>query len=131
VILEVSERARQAIEYAKRLVDGANTMPNDHTERQWEQRFYKTLRRHGLTQGACGASSHGLRHAYAQERYAQITGFEPSVKFDSTEAFRGNAERIAGEDWKKCDSDAREVLKVELGHGRDRMDVISQYIGRS
>jgi hypothetical protein len=101
------------------------------TEREWEQRFYRTLHRHGLTKSACGASSHGLRHAYAQERYAQITGFEPSVKFDSQEAFRENAERIAGEEWKKLDSDAREVLKAELGHGRDRMDVISQYIGRS
>jgi len=131
VILEISQKARQAIEYAKKMVDGTNTMPNDHTERQWEQRFYDTLRKHDLTKRACGASSHGLRHAYAQERYAQITGFEASVKFDSVETFRENAERIAGEDWEKLDSDAREVLKVELGHGRDRMDVISQYIGRS
>ncbi|MBW2329673.1 MAG: hypothetical protein JRF30_01780 [Deltaproteobacteria bacterium] len=100
-------------------------------ERAWEHKFYEAFHRYGLTQGACGASSHGLRHAYAQERYAHITGFEPSVKFDSGEAFRQNAERIAGEGWKKRDSDAREVLKVELGHGRDRMDVISQYIGRS
>ena len=53
------------------------------------------------------------------------------MKFDSVETFRENAERIAGEDWKKRDCDAREVLKVELGHGRDRMNVISQYIGRS
>lgn len=131
MILEVSERAKQAIDYAKRIVDGTNTMPNDKTEREWEQRFYRTLHRYGLTQSACGASSHGLRHAYAQERYAQITGFQPSVKFDSGEAFRENAERLAGDGWKKLDSDAREVLKVELGHGRDRMDVISQYIGRS
>jgi len=94
MILEVSERAKQAIEYAKHMVDGTNTMPNDKTEREWEQRFYRTLHRYGLTQSACGASSHGLRHAYAQERYAQITEFQPSVKFDSQEAFRENAERL-------------------------------------
>lgn len=64
-------------------------------------------------------------------RYAQITGFQPSVKFDAGEDFRENAERLAGDGWKKLDSDAREVLKAELGHGRDRMAMISQYIGRS
>ncbi|MBW1794108.1 MAG: hypothetical protein JRJ38_06705 [Deltaproteobacteria bacterium] len=122
--------AKQAIESARHVVDGTNAISNN-MERAWEQRFYKTLHRHGLTQSACGAASHGLRHAYAQERYAHITGFQPSVKFESGEAFRENAERVAGEEWKKLNSDAREVLKVELGHGRDRMDVISQYIGRS
>lgn len=34
MILEVSERAKQAIDYAKHIVDGTNTMPNDHTERK-------------------------------------------------------------------------------------------------
>gem|GEM_PF-4742227 len=61
----------KAIEYTRHMVDGTNTMPNNNTERAWEQRFYKTLHRYGLTKSACGASSHGLRHAYAQERYAQ------------------------------------------------------------
>lgn len=131
VILEVSERAKQAIDYATRMVDGTNTMPNHMTEAQWERQFYKTIRLHGLSHNSCGASSHGLRHAYAQERYTQITGFQPSVKLNSGEAFTENAERVAGEGWKKLDSHAREVLKVELGHGRDRMDVISQYIGKS
>ena len=96
---------------------------------QWERHFYETLRSHGLSQDKCGASSHGLRHAYAQARYEQITGFSLRCKFESSESFRANAERTADEDWSKADQDARQIIKAELGHGPDRDDVMAQYLG--
>jgi len=129
IIHHVSAQAKEAIAYAKSVGSGKNTIPNDLTERQWERHFYKTLRFHGLSQDACGASSHGLRHAYAQARYEEITGFEPRCKFDSCESFRPNAERTAGVDWSKVDQDARQIIKAELGHGPDRDDVMAQYLG--
>jgi len=129
IIHDPSQGAKEAIAYAKSVLSGKNTIPNNMTERQWEWHFYKTLRFHGISQEACGASSHGLRHAYAQARYEQITGFEPRCRFDSYESFRANAERTAGEDWSKADEDARQIIKAELGHGPDRDDVMAQYLG--
>ena len=37
--------------------------------------------------------------------------------------------RIAGEGWRKLNQDARQIIKAELGHGPDRDDVVSQYLG--
>jgi len=133
MILDVSDRAKAAIEYARQLGDGrhGNTMPREMSERQWERLYYRTLARIGLTKSKAGASSHGLRHAYAQERYHQITGFHCRTKFGSQDEFRAAAHNVAGVHWAKLDHEARQILKIELGHGPDRDDVVSQYIGSS
>ena len=131
MIEQISERGREAIGYAKSVLSGKNTMTDGKTERQWEGRFNRTVRAHGISKDKCGASPHGLRHAYAQERYAMLTGFEAPVKFDSKESFLANAQLVAGEKWKDLDGDARLQIKEELGHGPDRDDVVSQYLGSS
>ena len=131
IIEQVSERGQRAIDYAKKVMSGKNTMPPDKTERQWNGRYSRTVRAHGLTKNSSGYTSHGLRHAYAQERYAQLSGFEPRAQFDSQAEFRAAAEQAAGPAWKGMDRDARLQLKTELGHGPDRDDVVSQYIGSS
>lgn len=133
VILVVSDKGREAIEYARQVGDGrhGNTMPREKSERQWESLYYRSLARMGLTKSKAGASSHGLRHAYAQERYRQITGFECRAKFGSQEEFRAAARNAAGADWARLDHDARQILKPEMGHGPDRKDVVSQYLGSS
>ena len=77
----------------------------------------------------CGASSHGCRHAYAQDRFESITGFKAPCKFETKAEFRQNAENIAGKEWRKLNQDARQIIKAELGHGPDRDDVVSQYLG--
>ena len=45
------------------------------------------------------------------------------------EKYRKNAIKIAGERWRKLNQDARQIIKAELGHGPDRDDVVSQYLG--
>jgi len=133
VILVVSDKGWEAIEYARQVGDGrnGNIMPREMSERQWNSLCYRILRRNGVTIAKAGASSHGLRHAYAQERYRQITGFECRAKFGSQEEFRAAARNAAGTDWARLDHDARQVLKPEMGHGPDRKDVVSQYLGSS
>lgn len=74
---------------------------------------------------------HAFRHSYAQDRYEQISGFQCRVQFDSKEDFIKSAHLCEGENWKEKDREARLILKAELGHGPDRDDVISQYIGSS
>ena len=70
-----------------------------------------------------------MRHAWAQERYQAITGFAPPAKFQSREDYRAEAARIGGQAWRRLDRDARLIIKSEMGHGPDRNDVVSQYLG--
>jgi hypothetical protein len=51
------------------------------------------------------------------------------VKFDSVEAFHANTEESAGRNWSVLDQEARSLIKAELGHGADRDDVVSVYLG--
>ena len=127
IIHHVSSEARTAIGHAKAFISGSNTMTYGMAERQWNTLFYSPIREHGISKAACGASSHGLRHGYAQERYHQIAGFAAPVKFDTVEAFRAYAEKLAGMDWRKFDQEARSLVKTELGHHRN--DVVSIYVG--
>ncbi len=129
MIHHVSEKGREVIKYVRSVAQGTNTMARGMTERQWNGLFYRTLKEHGITKGQAGASAHGLRHAYAQQRYEQITGFAPPVKFASRQDFKINAEHTAGANWRNLDRDARLIIKGELGHGPDRDDVTSQYLG--
>ena len=131
ILQHISDQAKAAIAYAKTVLSGANTISNGMTERQWNNLYYRTIREHRISKEICGASSHGLRHAYAQERYQSLTGFDAPVKFTSKEEFRSNAMQVAGNEWKKLDQDCRLLLKGELGHGPDRDDVISVYVGSS
>ncbi len=130
VLLDVSPNARAAIEFARSLVTSRGSLiPADMREAQWRKLVYSTLARLGITRAGAGASMHGNRHHYAQARYQQLTGFPPPCKFPDKEAFRTNAERMAGAAWLKLDQDARQIIKVELGHGPDRDSVVSQYLG--
>jgi len=124
-----SENAMKAIEYAKTVLSGKNVMPGHMSERQWEKKVYRIIRKYGISRREANASSHGLRNLYARERYERITGFKPPCKFESKADFKVNAERSAGNHWRKFDRDARQILMTELGHGPDRNDVISQYTG--
>jgi site-specific recombinase XerC len=76
--------------------------------------YKNAIKRCGLGKG------HGLRHAYAQQRYFELTGWQCSVK--------GGFKRcqLKGKD-KLMDEVARMTISKELGHGR--IDVVAQYLG--
>lgn len=115
-----------AINEARRIVSRhGNLMPDGTTERAWEKMAYAMARAAGISKAVCGASLHGLRHAYAQERYAGITGFRSA----SAGGTLAEATEIAGTAWRQLDSDARLLIKSELGHGPDRDDVVARYLG--
>ncbi len=115
-----------AIQDACRFVSRyGNLMPDGMGERSWEKKAYELACAAGISKAACGASLHGLRHAYAQERYAGITGF----KCASAGGTLADAKETAGDGWRQLDSDARLIIKSELGHGPDRDDVVARYLG--
>lgn len=65
---------------------------------------------------------HGLRHAYAQERYRELTGWAAPVAGGPS-----NAELVkTGR--KDADRAARLEISRELGHGREQITVV--YLGR-
>ena len=64
---------------------------------------------------------HGLRHAYAQKRYLDLTGWECPAKGGPT------YKELTIEE-KEFDVLAREQISIDLGH--DRVDVVSQYCGK-
>lgn len=99
------------------------------TERQWRDKIYAVIRPLGLSRAACGASTHGLRHAYAQERYRLLTGFEAPAACESREQFLAQAAVLGGEDWREKDELARCAIREEMGHSADR-DIDRQYLGR-
>ncbi len=64
---------------------------------------------------------HGLRHAYAQNRYEELTGWQcPAV--DGPESKALTPEQL------KADREARLIISRELGHEREA--VVGAYIGR-
>jgi integrase len=124
---EPTERQQAAIDAIRPWMSERwhNSMPDGMREKTWEDRAYSLATAVGVTKEACGASFHGLRHAYAMERYESLTGFRSPSVGGSVEEAKG----IAGDGWKKLDQDARNLLKAEMGHGPDRDTIVSTYIG--
>lgn len=127
-----SPGAQTAIKYADQvraeLGNKRNTIPSTMSERQYRNYYSKAVSGAGLTR-ANGGTSHGNRHAWAQDRYRSLTGFNARVEFKTREEFVAAATSVAGPEWAKIDQDARLQIKSELGHGPDRDDVVSQYLG--
>ena len=92
----------------------ASTMDPAKTLAQWKNRYYTVLRACGITR-AEGITSHGLRHAYANDRYADLAG-EPSP-------VRGGATSN-----RETDQAARLEVAEELGHSRE--SITTHYLGR-
>ena len=64
---------------------------------------------------------HGLRHAYAQNRYFELTGrLAPAAP--------GGKPRQLRRDERPLDREARDIISEELGHGREQITAL--YLGR-
>jgi site-specific recombinase XerD len=63
---------------------------------------------------------HGLRHAYAQRRYKELTGWEAPIN-------GGPPSKDFTPEQKEIDRQARMVLTEELGHGR--VQIVKNYCG--
>lgn len=109
----------------------ASIIPAGYREEQWRGYVYRTVRQAALDSGGQGLRMHGLRHAYAHQRYRELTGFQPPCRFESRAAFTVAAERAAGSSWREHDERARCTIREELGHSPDRVDIDAQYLGRA
>ena len=78
---------------------------------QVKNRYYAVMRSCGITKSKAGITSHGLRHGFANDRYAKLAGRNSPV--------RGG---------KGDDKVARFVVAEELGHSRE--SITTHYLGR-
>lgn len=108
-------KQRTVLEQAKRLVGPRSLIPAHKSYRQqvhtWE---YQTMTA-GISQ------THGLRHAYAQSRYLELTGFKAPAA-GGLRHFELTVNQA------KRDRTARQQIAEELGHSR--IGITNHYLGR-
>lgn len=132
ILRQITAEGQAAIECAQSVVPtGSNLIPKDPdmTEMTFRNKYYHRIGILGINKKKSGASSHGNRHAYMQNRYEQIAMFPCRIKFETRHDFVNNAIKTVGSKWKDADQLARKIIKIEAGHGPRRDDVVSQYLG--
>jgi integrase len=109
-----TERQLSALERAAAAQGNAKSMiPASESWKTWREGDLRAARE--IVRGYTGEGLHGLRAAFACERYQAITGHAAPV--------------VGGETVnRELDRDARQQIASELGHGR--IDVTSEYLGR-
>lgn len=110
-----NEHQREILNKAHNLVQSRSLIPPD--KRYIDQ--LRTYERHTTRTGM--DRNHGLRHAYAQERYLELTGYlAPAVGGP-------NSKELTPEQ-RELDHQARLQISQELGHGREEITAV--YLGR-
>lgn len=110
-----SDEQRAVLDRARRLTAGGALIPSD---RNYVQQL-RTYERHTANAGL--SKMHGLRHAYAQRRYEELTGWKAP-------AAGGPVTRALSPGQKVVDRHARQTISRELGHEREQ--ITSVYLGR-
>lgn len=109
-----TQEQRDALEHAKRIAGNGSLIP-PHLQYQNQMRiFEKQMSAVGLGQ------SHGARHEFAQQRYADLTGWLCPVK-------SGPARKDLSAEQKQIDQQVRLMISRELGH--ERISITNNYLG--
>ena len=106
---------RDLLERVKQLTGRGSLIPR-------EKSYVNHMRTYTRQVAAAGLEKlHGLRHAYAQERYRELTGW-------AAPAVGGPSSDELNDEQKALDYEARMTISRELGHGRE---IISRvYLGK-
>lgn len=110
-----TEEQRAVLDRAHRPAGKGSLIPSAKNYRQQLRVYEAETSRAGLSK------MHGLRHAYAQNRYEQLTGWPPP-------AAGPPAVKTLSPEKKRIDQQARLTISQELGHEREQ--VTSVYLGR-
>ena len=112
-----TEEQRYWLEQAKQLAghSSCSLIPVDKTYIQHRYVYDKQASRAGLY------NLHGLRHAYAQLRYKELTGWEAPINGGPSLKQLTKAQRA-------IDKQARLIITEELGHSREQITV--SYLSR-
>ncbi len=110
-----TEVQRDVLDRARRLAGFGSLIP-PHRSYVQQLRVYE-----GNTTRAGLSSMHGLRHAYAQERYKELTGWK-------CPAAGGPDSKNLTLEQREVDYEARLTISQELGHEREAIS--AAYLGR-
>jgi integrase len=110
-----TQQQRALLEQAKQLAGMGSLIPRSRSYIE-QLRIYE---RHTANAGL--SKMHGLRHAYAQQRYLELTGW-PSPHGG------GPSKANLSEDQRRVDQQARLAISKELGHIREQITAV--YLGR-
>src|SRR5690606_21841461 len=106
---------RAVLDRAHQHARKGSLIPSDRNYRQ-QLRIYE-----GQTIRAGMSRMHGLRHAYAQRRYEELTGW-------ASPAAGGPHSKSLSLEQRELDQEARLKISGELGHSREQ--ILSVYLGR-
>jgi len=109
-----TDQQRALLEEVRTLARGGALIPPDSNYVQQLHRYERQLRNAGMTK------LHGLRHAYAQQRYEDLTGWKAPVA-------DGPAAKSLNDEQRALDRGARQTISRELGH--ERISVSAVYLG--
>jgi site-specific recombinase XerC len=106
---------RDLLARAAILAGTGSLIPENQSYKDQLKRYENTTSRAGLSK------LHGLRHEYAQQRYRELTSWEPPVG-------GGPKSRQLTPEMKVIDRAARLTISEELGHSREAITAV--YLGR-
>ena len=110
-----TEAQRVLLEEAKQIAGAGSLIPRG-------RQYIQQLRIYERQTANAGLSKmHGLRHAYAQQRYLELTGWPSPHAGGPTSAVMSLEDRAA-------DEAARLTISMELGHAREQITAV--YCGR-
>lgn len=110
-----TDEHRQLLEQVTKLAKGGALIPPNKNYEYQKIRYDSQVRTAGIK------NPHGLRHAYAQRRYEELTGWQVPV-------VGGPASKSLTRDQRARDRGARETVAQELGHSREHIS--ATYLGR-
>ena len=110
-----TDEQRKVLEDVRKLARGGALIPSNKNYKDQQIRYDSQVRTAGIK------NPHGLRLAYAQRRYEEITGWKSPLA-------GGPASKPLTIEQRARDKGARETISHELGHGRE--SVSATYLGR-
>ena len=110
-----TKEQRKLINLVHKLAGKGSLIPSDRSYIQ-QLRIYE-----GHTNRAGLSKMHGLRHAYAQSRYRELTGWSPPAAGGPISSKLTQQQRLD-------DHEARLTISKELGHEREQVTAV--YLGR-
>ena len=111
----LNEMQRELMNQAKALADKGSLIPVEMSYKDQLNRFKAQTAFAGIDR------VHGFRHAYAQARYAELTGWKAP-------AAGGPTSKQLSPEQKAIDRQARLTISRELGHEREQITAV--YLGR-
>lgn len=110
-----TDQQRRLLDQVKKAAKGGALIPPTKDYEKQLHRYERQVR------NATIKNPHGLRHAYAQRRYVELTGWRAPVA-------GGPASISLSSDQRALDKGARETISRELGHSREEISKV--YLGR-